>query len=170
MNLTSGVRDLTITQEELKRILRYDARTGIFTWRVRRGGTARVGSVAGTRDTYGYVQITAYGILYLAHRLAWLYMTGEWPAFEIDHRDRMRHNNIWSNLRPADRAISGQNRGKASSKNTTGLLGVSHSHGRFCARISVGGRSRFLGDFDTPELAHAAYMAAKRELHAGFVA
>lgn len=159
---------MAITQERLKELLHYDSGTGVFTWRVRRGGGATAGAKAGATDTYGYAQITVDRHLYLAHQIAWLYMTGFWPRFEIDHRNRVRNDNAWSNLRPADRLLNTQNRTKPNTKNSTGLLGVSrYRTSEFSARITVNGKQRFLGVYSSAEQAHAVYLAAKRELHPG---
>lgn len=37
--------------------------------------------------------------------------------------------------------------------------------GRWIAQIQTNGARKYLGLHDTPELAHAAYLEAKRELH-----
>ena len=94
--------DKTLTQAELCRVLRYSKRTGKFTWlepaKGRKKGTGRAGS---TSSTGWYVQITIRGRYYLAHNLAWLYVTGKWPVYEVDHKNRVRGDNRWVNLRAA---------------------------------------------------------------------
>lgn len=106
------------------------------------------------------------GKRYLAHRLAWFYVTGYWPEL-IDHVDGNRSNNAWSNLREANKLINQQNRHNESSFNETGLLGAFRVGGRFKSSIRYGGKSHHLGYFDTAEQAHAAYVSAKREHHVG---
>lgn len=113
------------------------------------------------------MRITLKGKDYLSHRLAWFYMTGAWPEQEIDHINGVRDDNRFANLREADRQINCQNVRKPYKNNRTGLLGVKPSLGKFVARIYVDGKERHLGTFKTPGLAHAAYVAAKRELHKG---
>lgn len=152
-----------LSQGQLKLAFHYDPETGAFT-RLKGKGCGRIAS---TKDSDGYIQISISCVLFLAHRLAWLYMTGIWPDFEIDHRNQVRHDNRWTNLRVADRVLNTHNRSKPSAKNTTGLLGVSRHHKGFQARITAGGKQRTLGTYATAELAHAAYVAAKRELHPG---
>lgn len=90
---------MPINQDDLKRSLHYDPKTGDFT-RLVRASNMPAGSIAGsiqTRD--GYVIIRVLGHRHTAHRLAWLYMTGTWPSGEIDHINRVRADNRWENLR-----------------------------------------------------------------------
>ena len=79
-----------ITQAELRRRLDYDPETGVFTWRITVNSRAIAGETAGTKNGLGYHQLTLDRKIYLAHRLAWLYMTGEWPKDQIDHRNTMK--------------------------------------------------------------------------------
>lgn len=79
-------------QETLKSILKYDAFSGLFSWAVKRQKVV-VGSVAGSKNSLGYVQIKISGKLYHAHRLAWLYVYGYMPEKEIDHINRIRDDN-----------------------------------------------------------------------------
>lgn len=154
-----------VTGERLRELLHYDPETGVFTWRVG-GRRARLGEAAGCVETCGYLRITIDGRQYYAHRLAWLYVTGAWPADQLDHRDGDRTNNRFDNLREATHAENGQNR-TTQKNNTSGFAGVHWHLGdrRWHARIRVGGRRVHLGSFDTPEEAHAAYIEAKARLH-----
>ena len=83
-----------LTAEELQKVLNYDPLTGIFVWQV----GPRKGAKAGTKGVKGYVQIVFQRERYYAHRLAWLYMTGEWPKQHIDHLDGDPSNNRFQNL------------------------------------------------------------------------
>lgn len=116
-----------VTAEELRAVLSYEAETGQF---IRLQATLRspAGSIAGTPHGEGYSVIRVNGRLYLAHRLAWLWMTGEWPT-EIDHRDRNRSNNRWANLREVTRTQNNYNAGRRSD-NTSGFRGVYRNRGR----------------------------------------
>ena len=87
-----------ITQIELMSVARYDATTGVFT-RLTSAGGFHVGTEMGKTDTYGYRQLTINGRSYLAHRMAWLYVNGEWPKGQIDHIDGNNQNNHPDNLR-----------------------------------------------------------------------
>jgi hypothetical protein len=152
----------------LRQLLSYSKTTGEFRWRVtrhKRGGMTRPGDLAGCVDPNGYIRITIDRAQYSAHRLAVLHVTGHWPPIEIDHRDRDGTNNRWLNLRDATHSINAQNRSAKRGKELP--LGVYRQDGRFRARISVNGRNLNLGCFASQEKAHAAYIAAKRELHQG---
>ena len=155
-----------LTHVRLRELLLYDPETGVFTWRANRR-RVKAGDVAGYVDPRGYIQIGIDGSLHRANRLAWLYMTGEWPAGDVDHRDTDGANNRWLNLRDVSRSVNMQNRRRANTNNKTGLLGVSSIRNRFHATIWLGKKQRLLGAFDTAEEAHATYVEAKRRLHAG---
>lgn len=161
------MKDTKPTQAALKSVLSYDPETGIFTRIKSIGGKNRAGQVAGTINTLGYVQIYVCGAHHAAHRLAWLYMTGEWPSDNLDHKDENKQNNRFKNLRLATNAQNFQNISAARRDNGTGLRGVSRNRrGKpFRARIKVDGKETTIGSFDTPEQAHAAYLDAKKKMH-----
>ncbi len=157
-----------LSAERLRELLSYDAETGAFAWRIGRGGLAKSGARAGAIESGGYVQIQVEGRLRMAHRLAWLYVHGRWPTFEIDHMNGVRDDNRLSNLREATRAENQQNERRARSSNkASGLLGVTWCEraSRWRAKIMLGGKNKHLGLFDTAEAAHNAYLAAKAEIH-----
>lgn len=156
-----------LTSARLREVLHYDTEAGVFTWLVRTGRRVKVGDVAGTTNSHGYIQVSVDGALYTAHRLAFLWMTGERPRDMIDHVNGAKGDNRFANLRPATNAENQQNRRRAQSHNKLGLLGVCRRGKRFRAAIKVNGRHIHLGTFDTPEQAHAAYLAAKLRLHPG---
>lgn len=158
-----------ISAARLRELLDYDAETGVFRWRETRCGRAMAGAVAGRAEAGGYWTIHVDGRRYKAHRLAWLHQTGEWPPDEVDHINTVKADNRWINLRSVPRARNIENQRQAHSNNDTGYLGVTlhHKNRKYQARIQVDGRSRSLGYFDSPEEAHAAYVEAKRLLHAG---
>lgn len=109
------------------------------------------------------------GKSYKLHRLAWLYMTGGWPMGDIDHLNGVRADNRFANLRDVPRGVNLQNCRQAATHNlSTKVLGVYPAKGgHFCAALSVNNKKRHLGTFDTIEQASAAYLSAKRQLHAG---
>jgi hypothetical protein len=153
-----------LTIERLKDLLHYDPETGIFTWKVARSGTS-IGQIAGSTNGDGYDQTQIDSVAHKNHRLAWFYMTGEWPEHTIDHIDCDRRNNRFANLRHATRVENMQNQRTAHSNNSSGFLGVSPFRGKFVAHIKVNGKRIYLGEFKDPKTAHDAYLTAKRNLH-----
>ncbi len=160
-----------VTAERLRELLEYDPATGIFIRKKTVSSRAIAGMVAGclTLKT-GYLVIRIDYRLYYAHRLAWLHETGSWPTHEIDHKDGDGVNNAWVNLRDVPHSINVQNRRAPAKKKKSGLpLGVfmDKTTGKVHCALSVNGRYKFIGGFDSPEMAYAAYVIAKRELHDG---
>ncbi|WP_454731480.1 MULTISPECIES: HNH endonuclease [Cupriavidus] len=154
--------------DAIRRTLRYEPGTGRLI-RLKRCGAYRAGTVAGTRHCHGYVQVSFRGRFYLAHRLAWVLTYGEWPAMEIDHINGDKQDNRLANLRLVTRAMNQQNHRRARKDNhSCGLLGASNTKsGRWQSKIQLNGKTIYLGTFDTAELAHQAYVDAKRRIHAG---
>lgn len=113
-----------ITQKELKEILEYDPDTGGFVWinpKPRSG--LKPGDKAGYQQKSGYVCIRINGKGYKAHRLAYLYMVGVFPDDQLDHRNRVRHDNSWDNLRDSTPLFNQRNR-TTNKNNTSGISGV----------------------------------------------
>ena len=159
-----------LTAQRLRELFDYDPMVGSFVRRIAVGrhGRHRAGTIAGV-ETRGYISICVDRTRFFAHRLAWLYMTGEWPANMLDHINCNRSDNRFHNLRLADPAVNSQNQRSPRSDNTSGFLGVTFDKGtkRWRAKLKANGRYHHLGGFDTPEEAHAAYIEAKRRLHIG---
>ena len=123
---------------DLKDILHYNLDTGVFKWRVDIANV-KAGTVAGTLHHEGYIQIKYNGGFYGAHRLAFLYVTGSFPVL-VDHKDRDRANNAWSNLRSASHQ---QNVCNASirSDNPSGTKGIRlRPSGKWQARVALNGK------------------------------
>lgn len=112
----------SISVERVREVLSYDPLTGIITWAIDMGNQKK-GTIAGGMSTKGYWQIKIDGILYFAHILIWLGMTGEYPINEIDHKDTNRINNKWENLREATHNENQRNK-TLNSNNTSGHKGV----------------------------------------------
>jgi hypothetical protein len=157
-----------LTIERLKEVLSYDPLTGIFRWVKPTSFRVQVGDQAGALNG-GYVLITIDGETCGAHRLAVMYVTGILPGGKTDHRNGIRSDNRFMNLRPGTHEQNMQNEQGPRRNNGTGYLGVSQckATGRFRAFISIKGKSRHLGRFDTAEEAYSAYLSAKREFHEG---
>lgn len=158
----------SLTASRLREVLRYDPETGVFH-RLTDGGGVKAGSVAGCVQRVGYVVIRIDDVLYYAHRLAWLYVTGSWPEDIVDHMDGNRANNRIKNLREASPKVNAQNVRRAQKNNKSGLLGVSWSKADKCwkAQIYSNGKGKCIGYFRTASEAHDAYVKEKREQHEG---
>jgi HNH endonuclease len=150
-----------VVAERLRELLAYDPETGVFTRRVRSAPRVRVGTVAGgVNKISGYRHIRVDGRTYMAHRLAWLYMTGGWPKDQIDHVNGATTDNRWCNLRPADNSRNRANSVVQSNSNS-GLKGVFKSGRKWRAYTTAGGKLCYLGRFnDQEEAALAAATAA----------
>lgn len=153
-----------ITALELRERLQYDPLTGLWVWlKTPRKGWA--GCPAGTIDAYGYRVIKIDGQSYKASRLAFLYMTGDWPPDEMDHFDTKPWNDVWTNLRPATRTENNSNRSMRTD-NKSGAIGVfwNSARNKWCAQV---GRV-YLGLFETIEEAVAARDSAAERIHETF--
>jgi hypothetical protein len=162
-----------LTQERLKEILDYNPLTGEFIWKPHpRLKGSLVGSAAGRvmkrRIPYIQIRVGGEGQFY-AHRLAFLYMTGRWPAQYVDHKDGDGLNNRWANLREATYTQNQWNTGVMVA-NTSGFKGVCFNKRlkKFQAAIRVRGKIRHLGLYPTAEEAAAAYCGASILLHEEF--
>ena len=159
-----------LTQEYLKSILHYDPQRGVLTWKPghKSGWASKLGRDAGWVSD-GYRRVKIDRSCYLAHRLAWLWMTGEFPEHQIDHRDLNTLNNRFSNLRPATSYQNVLNVG-LKSDNTSGIKGVfwKKDRAKWFASIKVNGRQIYLGYFDTKEDAGIAVRNKRDEVHGEF--
>lgn len=148
-----------MTVEYLMECLLYDCASGIFTWRKKMSIGTDVGGRAGAIYANGRRYITIGRRRYFASHLAWLYVYGEWPKAQIDHKNLVRNDDSIDNLRVATASQQMQNRGKNQWKWLP--KGVTERpDGKFRARIRVQGRLLSLGEFTTPELANLAYAKA----------
>lgn len=155
------------TQSQLRAELDYDPLLGTFRRRIARCNKVKVGDLAGSFDTHGHVQIRIWGKLYLAHRLAVFYMAGEWPPM-VDHRDTIRNNNSWGNLRVADRVQNSANR-RCKKTSRTGMKNLTaRASGRFRVRMTIDGKRVNIGTFDTEEAAISAHRVHATMAHGEF--
>lgn len=158
-----------IDHNRLLQVLKYDPETGIFTWLEKISAKVVVGQVAGGLNAAGYLSTRIFGKFYYLHRLAWFYMTGEWPD-RIDHVDGNRADNRISNLRVATQSQNILN-SKLSKNNTSGFKGATwhKGAGRWAAQATVDGEHIHLGLFDLVEDAHAAYVRAITHVYPEFL-
>lgn len=154
-----------LTAQRVRELLDYDPKTGAFKWRKNRRGVSALETV-GTVIADGYLRITVDRHKYLAHRLAWLFVFGQWPDGEIDHINRNPGDNRIANLREATPSENKQN-SRTYRNSSSGFRGVSYCKARRCwhARIKVNNKRRFVGSFDTPDAAFDAYCEAAGVVH-----
>lgn len=175
---------MSLTAEAVRKLLNYSSETGEFRWKARPDvsnfastrahaiwNTRYAGRIAGSIAVVGYVTIRVIDRAYLAHRLAWLYVHGQWPAGEIDHINGDKLDNRLSNLRDVSGQTNHENVRTRPTNASALPLGVHFLTRKvtkpFSASIRLDGRSKHLGYFDTADQAHAAYVAMKRKAHVG---
>lgn len=165
-----------ITQQELKKLIKYCPETGDIwflprdrsyfksenqykTWHSRFCGKAKLGLTS-----KGYQAICINSVAYKVHRIAWLYMTGENPN-QIDHINHNRADNRFCNLRNVNQRINSMNRSMCK-RNKSGVNGVNWypNYGKWAARLGLNFGRKFVGYFDDIESAKAAIEKAKADL------
>lgn len=159
---------MRISHERLLELINYDPETGLVISKYTNFNKTRVkGEVLGClQKTTGYLIFNLERKLYTAHTIAWFYMTKEWPDRNVDHKDRVKTNNRWDNLRLA---TPGQNQGNG--KWPVGITGYTGAHpykSQFRAVIKFKGIAYTLGKYDTPQEAHEVYKKKHIELHGKF--
>jgi hypothetical protein len=181
--------DVGLTAEQLRSVLHYDPDTGLFRWkegiehwraglpagtktRTSRGRESLVIGIGTTSRGIQYRPYIQLGIekrVYHAHRLAWLYVYGEWPHRDIDHINGDATDNRIINLRLATASQNAMNR-RLRRDNTSGIKGVSWNKksGQWLAHIGYGGKILHLGLYDTIEEAKVARLKAAKTLHREF--
>jgi len=152
-----------LTHEELTNMLSYNRDTGSFIWKISPSNKIKTGSIAGNISKRGYRKIQMKGKLFRANKLAWFYVTGEWPSNFIDHENCDATDDSFRNLREATSSQNGANR-RNGINNSSGYKGVSFDKntGLWRAQIMVRKKTIHLGSHVTPELAHQAYCLAAK--------
>jgi hypothetical protein len=172
----SHLKESNLCQKNLKELLSYNEETGEFYW-LRRPDLNRASKIfnskyagkrAGVESPRKYRYIRMRGIGFFSEsRLAWLYVTGQWPSGEIDHINGDPSDNRFVNLRVASRSQNGANRG-IHSNNQSGFKGVTKARNKWTAEVSFQKKKLRLGRFNTPQEAYAAYLGASKAFHGEF--
>ncbi len=155
-----------LSSARLRELLNYNPLTGEFRWAPSTNKRFR-GKPAGSINNHGYHRIQIDKREYVAHRLAWLFVHGEWPIEEIDHVNGDRKDNRLENLRQATRAENQRNSANWR-RSSAGLRGVQRVNKKYHAHIQCDGKQSHIGSFASPEAAHAAYYAEASRLHGEF--
>lgn len=158
MEIRSG-----LTQQRLMEVLHYDPTTGEWTWAAKLSARRVIGQIAGSISDEGYRLISVDSNPFRAHRLAWLYMTGEWPVEQIDHINGERGDNRWINLRAATEQQNKANT-RVSSNCKSGVKGVywNRQRKKWQAKINPNRTQVHLGFFDDIDKAAEAYARAAK--------
>lgn len=166
--MRGAAKEARLTIEQLREALRYEPESGFFYWASPRKKVV-VGRLAGNLDRHGHRLICLNLERFFAHRLAWFYVYGEWPKGQIDHINGIKDDNRIGNLRISTQAQNTKN-SRRRVTNTSGFKGIyfDKRNGKWGAQIQSDGVRYFLGLFDTPEEAHAAYCEAAARLHGEF--
>lgn len=170
---------IVLTQSYLKECLGYDQHTGVLVWKKRpskhfkwerhhTGWNKKFsGKAAGSVNRIGYRIISIDNKGYRAHRLVWLWVTGEFPEEEMDHINHRKDDNRLHNLRSATNRENSRNR-TLQLNNSSGVTGVwwDESRSNWRASISVEGRQKMIGRYTS--LAEAISARRLAETKAGY--
>ena len=170
--MASVKNDPSITQELVKHRFHYDPETGVFTHRNPVSKKSVKGEVAGNSTSdkqYLYIGINYKR--YASHRLAWLYVHGAWPEFEIDHINGDGADNRLANLRVATPSQNQFNR-RTPKNNKSGVKGLFWMERlkkwRACAASTKEGFSGYLGVYSSRDDAILALQKGRRLVHGEF--
>lgn len=159
--------ELKTNLEVANQYFTYDPETGLFLVKqISKRCKTPIGGVAGSKlpSGYRYIHIPTHGRVY-AHRLAFLFMTGEWPKNIVDHLNHNPDDNRWANLRDVD--YSGNNHNSKMRKdNKSGVRGVHYDkkHNKYVAQIKHQKVTYRLGRYKTLEEAAKAVADKRKEL------
>ena len=153
-----------LTQQQLKKFIDYNSQTGLFTWKVNRGGATKKNNIAGCVASDKYIVLTLFEKQYKAHRLAWLYVYGVFPSGNIDHINGNKQDNRIDNLRDVSHAKNSQNL-SLDKRNKSGKTGVCWHivSKKWIVNISVNKKAIHLGYFISLEDAIKKRLEAEME-------
>ncbi len=165
----SEVKNSNPTQMELRILFSYDPKTGNLVNLTRRSQSVKPGMVAGTLTKTGHIRIIIRKKKYLAHRLVWVHLKGEWPDGPLDHINGRPDDNRIENLRLATLSQNSMNSGRRAD-NTSGFKGVfwNKKNNNWVASIRQGTRNFTIGSFAQVEDAASAVREARIRLHGDF--
>lgn len=146
-----------VTYEDVRALFDYDPETGVVTRRQTTSSRARRGMIVGCKNTQGYLVVNIDRTVYYLHRIIWLWMTGEWPEYSIDHINRKQDDNRWSNLRSVSYSVNCHNRSVAS-----GVYWANRDN-VWVATITLDGKKKHIGQHKDRTVAEAMYVAEKNK-------
>ena len=145
----------------LQSVLDYNPTTGIFRWKSTRSGRIPASKIAGAiHSVSGHRTIVIDQRKYKAHRLAWFYVYGKWPPYEIDHINMIPDDNRIVNLRLIAKGKRWQQRANQMVRkdSNSGLKGVRAYGNKWMARCRKNGVEIHRCGFASAKEAHEAYV------------
>jgi hypothetical protein len=155
-----------IDQETVKKLFYYDADSGMLLWRNASSRNVKPWQEAKAPNGHGYYSVKINNKSYLVHRVIWLYVYGNFPQSDIDHKNRIRNDNRLCNLRAVTRTDNCQNI-SLPSHNKSGHLGVSwfKSHNCWTVYVKVDKKNKWLGYYKNLDAAIAARKAGEAKYY-----
>jgi len=146
-----------LSQSEVRRLFDY-RKDGVLINRLTRSPRAVKGNPAGNLNKRnGYWRVTVDGCTCQLSRIIWIWHYGEIPhKMQIDHIDRDLNDNKIENLRIVTQSQNEYNKPRR---------GFNFNKGKWRASIRENGKNIYLGLYDTPEEASAAYWEYANKLH-----
>ena len=149
--------------EVLRELFSYDPETGVVTRNKSTSNCNKAGDQVGWFNPGdGYMRFELNRKVVKIHRLAWKLMTGEEPPQEIDHINRDKTDNRWSNLREAKYDENQANRVKKKHRYLPGAR--RGPTGNWYASS----HRKHLGSYSSEQEAHDAYVKWHREHYGEF--
>ena len=154
----------------LRKRLRYESETGKLFWLNYEKMPQRWRTRYADKEAFTFLSGKGYkkgkidGSTYFAHRIVYALHYAEWPTDQIDHINGVKTDNRISNLRVVTNQENHRN-SPMRRDNSSGVTGV-YLHkdtGKWYAGITVGGKFKKLGLFDTLEEAAEARKAASEK-------
>lgn len=145
----------------------FDSGIGYAVWHRKCAGRyADNIQICKSRGGYLRREFRLKGRRFLCHKVAWYFMTGEYPLFDIDHINGDSTDNRWENLR--DGTVVNMHNVKKNANNTSGFNGVSFDtfKGKYVAYYNCPKekKQKRLGVFESAEEAAEVSRAKRQEL------
>lgn len=157
-----------ITQERVKELFSYNVDTGEFYRKIDSGKRGKKGTLVGT-DRHGYLTVKINGKRHSLHRLAWLYIYGEFPSGDLDHKNGNPTDNRINNLRIATKSQNLANSiGQPSRRKASKGIHWRENIRKWVAQINKDNTRFYLGVFKHRAEAEEAYALAAKKLYGEF--
>ena len=149
----------------------YDPDTGTFTW-IKKGSRKIIAGSPACNHTKpdGYLNVTLWRVTVNAHHLAWYLATGSHvpKGKQIDHVNRIRGDNRFTNLRLCTRTQNNANSSLQSRRHGKFKNVMPTANGRWKTQVFAKRKTVFCGTFDTAEEAAIAADKIARRLYGEF--